>query len=113
MKTGTLSPVSSKATWRETVEVTDAETGDLIDLVTDVDAITVKLREVDSATEVLTASLADGTVTVIGTGVLEFLFTVAQMDGIVPKTYEVGVLIEIDGDTTQLILGYLPVLKGL
>lgn len=113
MKTGTLPTVSNLATWRELVEVTDAETGELIDLVTDVDAISVTLRDPDNFSTALTASLGDGTVTVIDDGVLEFLFTAGQMDDLCPKTYEVGILVTIDEEVTQLLLGYVPIVRGL
>lgn len=113
MKTGTLDPASNSATWRESFEVTDAEDGSLIDLVTDVDEITVKVRDSVSESELLSVSLTGGEITVLGTGVFEVLFTVTQMDDLDPKTYELGALIEIDGDTEQLFLGYLPVLRGL
>lgn len=114
MKTGIILPaVSNKATWREIIEVTDGETGEAIDIENDVDVMTVKIRDPDTNTELLTASLADGTITVIDDGVAEFLFTADQMSGLTQKTYEIGSLVEIDGDTEQQFLGFVPVLKGL
>lgn len=113
MKTGTLDTVSNAATWRQQFEITDAETGDPIDITTDVDEITVRFREQSSGTERLSASLTGGEITVIDTGVFEVAFTVDQMDDLDPKTYEVGATVEIDGDTEQIFLGYLPILQGL
>lgn len=113
MKTGSLDTVSSSATWREQFEVTDSETGDPIDLETDVDEITVKFRDQASRSEVMSASLTGGAITVIDTGVFEVAFTADQMGGLDPKTYEVGALVEIDGDTEQIFLGYLSIVRGL
>lgn len=113
MKQGTLEAASSKATWRQQFEITDAETGEPIDIEADVDEIAVTFRDPDSLCDVVTTTLTGGDIAVVDDGVFEVLVTADTMDGLSPKTYEVGALIEVDDDTEQLFLGYLPVLRGL
>lgn len=115
MLTGPLSARSNLATWREQVELTDEADGTAIDIVTEVDEITVSIRDGD--TTLLTATLTGGDITVIETGVFEFVFSATDMGGLDPKTYEVGCLVKfsaaVGGDTEEVILGTVPVLKGL
>lgn len=114
MKTGTLGPVSNAATWNDTIEVFDAEDGEAFDL-TDVEAITLKLRDPSGAT-VLEGELDDEIIVVgdAADGTIEFTFSASAMSALDPKTYEVGLLITDEDDfVTQLILGHLPVVEGL
>lgn len=119
MLTGTLPPVSNLATWRETVELTDASDSSLVDLVTDVDEITINVRDPQADCVVLSGSTSDGVVTVSGLsdGLFEFVFSAAQLSGLAAGTYELGCLITfsgaVGGDTEQVILGTVPVLRGL
>ena len=59
MKTGTFAPVSNTATWRDTLEIYDDVTGTPFDL-GNVDEITLKLRDIDSESIVLSGSLTGG-----------------------------------------------------
>lgn len=111
MITGTLSPASTRATWSESVELTDEDGGDPIDL-SDVDEITVEIRDPASMSSVLTATLGDG-VTIIETGVFQFEFSKDDMNDLCPKTYEIGCTIEKDDQTVQLLIGYVPVVDGI
>lgn len=107
-----LDPVSNQATWRDTVELRD-EDNELIDLEEDVTEITFRVREEGHETVELEATLTGGEIEVVGLGTFEFVFTVTQMQGVEPKTYEAGVTVTADGDTEQVILGHVPVLRGL
>jgi hypothetical protein len=107
-----LEPVSNQATWRDTVELRD-EDDELIDLEQDVTAITFRVRDTECDSTVLEATLAAATIDVVGDGVFQFVFTQAQMQTLDPKIYEVGALVTVDGDVEQVILGRIPVLKGL
>lgn len=117
MYTGKIEPVSNLATWRETVELT--EDGEPVDIVTDVDSITIHVRDPLADNVVLSGSTADGVVTVsnLTDGVFEFVFSAGQMAGVDAGTYELGCLIKfsdnLGGDTEQVILGTVPVLRGL
>jgi ribosomal protein L30E len=104
---GALDPVSNKATWTVQYELSDAETGDLIDL-SDVDTITVSIRDPQTKTQLLST-----TGTVVDTGVFSWTFTATQMGTLCAKAYEVGCTLTKDSETLQLLIGQLPVLDGI
>lgn len=112
MFTGTLDPVSNKATWVCFYELTDADTDEAIDL-SSVDEITVQVREPGSGSSRLTATKTGGDVTIPDTGVFRWVFSATDMGGLDPKTYEIGVTLEQDDEVVQLMIGYLPVLDGI
>lgn len=110
MYQGTLQPVSNKATWTETVEVTD-EDGEAVDIS---DAtIVVAVRNKRSKTVELTAETDDGITLPGDTGAFQWTFSVSRMSAVCPETYDVGVTIEIDDVTTQLFLGTVAILDGV
>ena len=113
MMTGTLAPVSNKETWSDTLEFINDET-DAAWFVqaSPPDEITLKLRD-KSGSIVLTLSLSDGDLVVVGDGQVTFTASADTMGGIEPKTYEVGVLYEDDDVVTQVLLGNISVLDGL
>lgn len=112
MYIATLPPVSNRATWIEAVELTDQETGDLIDL-TDC-SIEVQVRtQDDSQTTVLSASTDDGDVTIVDTGVFQFEFSATEMAALAPDSYDIGAIITRDGETAQIVIGTIPVLEGV
>jgi hypothetical protein len=108
---GPLSPVSNKADWSDSIELTDDTTGALIDI-SGATAITLEVQDPQTGGAVLTASLGSG-ITLISTGVFQWSFTAAQMSNLPEKTYDVGVLITMNSQTTQLVIGQLPVLDGV
>jgi hypothetical protein len=112
MFTGTLSPVSNKADWIEEYELYDDETGEALDIST-AEEITVSIRDPNSQSIELTASLSGGSITHIETGVFEWTFTAAQMRGLCAKTYEVGMTMLKDDVTTQILIGHVPVVDGI
>ena len=112
---GTLDPASNKATWSESFELTDSETGDPISL-SAVDEITLVVRAIDTDTAVLTGTYTGGEIVVVGAatdGTFMWRFEASSMRGLDAATYEVGCVIEQDDDEVQLIIGYLPVLDGI
>lgn len=115
MITPVFNHVSSRATWEERVTLYDTETEEPIDLSTEVDAIWVTLRDKDEETELLSGSLADGTVFLISgaEGTFGWRFTKEQMQSLAPKTYEVGVLVDVADERVQVILGRMSVVRGL
>lgn len=112
MLTGTLSPVSNRATWSESVAIDDEETGEAIDL-SDVDEITIAIRTQGSSTPVLSATLTGEQITIIETGVFQFEFSESQMGGLCPQTYEIGCTLEKDDQSVQLLIGTVSVLDGI
>lgn len=109
---GTLSPISNRTMWSENYELTDADDGDLIDL-SAVDEITLHVRDPQTQAKVLSGTLTGGEVIIVDTGVFQWSFTADQVRGLCPKTYEVGCIIEQDGQSVQLLIGTLAVLDGI
>lgn len=115
MLTGNLSPVSNRATWSESVQLTDASTGESIDL-TAVDEITIEVRRQDCGTAELSATKSGGGVVIIGAatdGTFQWRFEVGSMRDLEASTYDVGLTIEQDDDTVQLLIGSVQVLDGI
>ena len=117
MITGTLDPVSNAATWTDTIEFYDDETGeayfDYSNSATHPSEITLKLRDESNGSTVLEISLSDGDIVLADDGIAEFTVASTTMDDLEAKTYTVGVLYTFDDVVTQLILGSLPVKEGL
>ena len=112
MFTGTLNPVSNKATWVCLYELIDAETDEAIDL-SDVDEITISIRDPKDQTIELSATYTNGDITITDTGIFRWVFSNDNMSNLEPKTYEVGCTLEQDGEVMQLIIGNLPVMDGI
>lgn len=112
MFTGTLSPASNRATWSESYELTDSDTGEAISLAS-VDEITLEVRDPDSGSAVLSGTMTGGEISIIATGIFQWRFEASAMRGLNPKTYEIGCVIEQDGDEVQILIGHLPVLDGI
>lgn len=112
MFSGNLPPASNKATWAVNYELTDEDTGELLDL-SGVDQITIEVRDPESRATVLSGSLTGGEVSVPDTGVFRWEFTAAQMRTLCSKTYEVGCTLTENDETIQLIIGRVPVLDGV
>ena len=111
MFTGTLAPVSNADDWIDSVEVTDEETGDLIDI-SGATEIEINVRDQATRANRLAGSLTGGEITRPETGVFAWSFTAAEMGALCAGTYEVVIRIEIDAISTALVLGTLPVLNG-
>lgn len=115
MQIATLPPVSNRAGWSDNYELSDAETNEAIDL-TDIEEVTLEVRDPDSRSAVLSATYTGGTITIadVTSGVFSWTFTAAQMRALCSKTYEVGCTIEFDDEEPeQLLIGRLPVLDGV
>lgn len=110
----TLPPISNQATWKETLEFINDETGEpWFAQGQPPDEITLRLRDPASGSIVLGLSLAGGELEVVGDGLVQFTASAEQMAGIVAKSYEVGILFTAGDDVVQVLLGVVPVLKGL
>lgn len=114
MNRTTLPPISNLATWTDIVGIFD-EDGDPLDI-SAATAITLKLRDPLSDSDVLSGSLAGGEIALINDSddnKFELTFSSSAMSALDPKTYEVGCILTISGEDVQIILGRLPVLRGL
>lgn len=113
MYLGTLAPVSNRASWNEAMEITDDLTDDPIDLST-ASGITLEVRDPQSQSLILGASLGDGIEIVDGEyGVFVWSFTKEQMSAVRAKTYDIGITVTFQDETTQLFIGQVPVLEGV
>jgi len=111
MYVGAFPAVSNRATFRQSFQVNDGETGDLIDL--SQAAITFEIRERRNKRSALGATVAGGAIAVTGAGTFDVTFTAAQMRSLGAGEYDVGCVIGIGGDEEQFIIGSLPVLDGV
>ena len=114
MITPTFGPISNRETWEERVALYDAETNEVLDI-SDADAMTIVLRDTYTLTEVLSGSLEDATIFLLDPeeGTFGWVFTDDQMGTLNPKTYEVGILLDMADEVTQVILGRVAVVRGL
>jgi len=112
---GTFATISNREDWNFTVELTEAETGDVVDL-TGV-AVDIALRAAGDTTALLTGDIDDGHVSIVGDpidGIFTVTFTETEVSVLCAKTYEVGIrLTNPAGDMSQLFIGTLPVLDGI
>lgn len=113
MYEGNLARVSNRADWIEVVEITDAETGELIDL-TDANLILeVRPQHHTDCSPTLSASTGNGKIVIIDLGQAQFTFDRAEMIGVRPGTYEAGLTISRAGITEQLIIAIVAILDGI
>lgn len=107
-----LNPVSNRADWLETIELIDDDTDQTI---TDLTGVTVKIevRGLPNCYPRLTGSSDDGHVTFPGNGIIQWLFTKAEMSTLCAATYEIGITVVKDDFTEQELIGVLPVVEGV
>jgi len=112
MMTGTLSPVSNRATWLESMELVDVDNGEPVDL-SGLTEITIVVRDPRTDAPQLTLTLTNGDVMILDTGVFGWRADAGNMTTLVEGMYEVGCTVTDGVDTAQLVIGYLPVLDGI
>lgn len=111
MFTGSLEPVSNRATWREQCRVWDSETGQPFDI-SEATEIVVQVGQ-DCWRPLFSAKLSSNTVNLIDDNTaFEFVFSADQMKCLCAGTYEVGITITVNGDVESLVIGTLPVMDG-
>lgn len=115
MYQGQVAVISNKATWAsDTYEVVDEEDGtttDLTDPLLTVDVVvTIRYME-EGSTDVATASIANGKVTVPGPG-FQWQFEVDDLSGICPGTYRLGAKVTINDFVNDIIIGTVSILDG-
>jgi len=123
MYEGTLSTISNRQSWSDSVELRDTDTNGLIDISTATE-IVVQIAprgsvssngygDIASTSPLLTATLANGKVQHVQTGIFQFAFTKSDMRGLCGGIYDVEITIEKDGETESLILGTVPIREGV
>jgi hypothetical protein len=125
---GTLDEVSNRASWIDVIELRDQETNELIDFST-AQEIVVQVVSViyDNyfrfgygygvggyvGAPIITASLSNGQIVIISTGIFQFTFPRAMMNTLTGGDYNVGITIVKDDITTELFIGQVPVREGV
>lgn len=110
MLTGSLSPVSNRADWTDTIELTDATTGELVDLTGATIVLAVRDRR---GCLILEASTDNGRITFPITGQIHFEFPVSTVRGIAPGTYDIGLTMTRDDMTEQILIGSVAISNGV
>ena len=108
MYIGSLGTVSNRETWEQAVDVVD-ENGD--DVTITGATITLAVRKRSSTSPEKTLSSSSGIT--IATPRFTFRFEESDMDDLCAGTYDVGVTILLNGDTTQLIVGTVTIVDGI
>lgn len=107
-----LPQVSNRADWIETIELVNDDTNEIITDLTGVTAV-VEIRSREPRCRMLSGTTEDGHILFIGGGVIQWRFTVDEMKGLEPRTYDIGFTISRDGITEQELIGSLPVVDGV
>lgn len=102
---------SNRADWRFWLKNTDPTDGTLVDI--PISMVTLQVRRRGRCGPVLSTSPGDGKVTSPQAGVLEVRFPASEMRGLCADTYEIGAIISDGTDTSQLILGTVPIYDGV
>lgn len=110
MRTGSLDPVSNRESFQLIRQIIDTETGEAIDLTGA--TIVFELTRQDCCSPALSATTDNGAVTFPDNFTYQIDFTLAQMRTLCPETYKVGLTFERDDQTTEIIIGTLPILAG-
>lgn len=109
---GSLSVASNRATYQLDLQLYDDEDGEGISLA---DAtITMEIRRPGCSSPEISATNGSGIeITDEDEGQFEVTFTVGQMRDLCAMTYECGIIIEQNDETTQYFIGTLPVMDGV
>lgn len=121
MYQGSLSAVTNQADWIAPFEVIDDDTDEAVDLSTATITFQVRPQHDDfrnssgslTSCASLSATTANGKVTILDTGVFQVWFTLTDMKTLASGNYDVGCVIEKAGVTTQFFVGTLPVIDGI
>lgn len=124
MYTGQFATISNRATWASPIcELVDDQNGtttDLTDPALTVDIVVTISALPDGCCDVfssgptvalVTASLANGKVTVPGPG-FYWQLEVSDLSGLCAGTYKLGAKVTIDGFVNDIIIGTIAVLEG-
>lgn len=106
-----LSPLTTAEDWRETIYVSDGETGEPIDL--SGAAIKMAVKRHGERTPILTGSTDDGKITVPDLGSFTFAFPVSTRSAMHRGSYEIGITITNMGEVFQLSIGTISVIDGV
>lgn len=106
-----IDPITTAEDWRDTVEVLDAETGELVDLSDCVIKMAVKRH--GDRNPILTGSTDDGKITVPDAGHFTWAFPQASRSALCKGSYEVGITISQSEEVMQFLVGTISIIDGV
>jgi hypothetical protein len=110
MYTGTLAAVSNQQDWVETGTIIDDDGEDVT--LTDATFEMYICRQNDSKNAVLTATNANGKITLPTATSFQWWFTQEDMNDLCAGTYDVFMRVTIDGIVEQIMSATVPVVEG-
>jgi hypothetical protein len=113
MYIGSLPVASNRATYNQAFQLYDDEDDEGVDLTGAL--ITVEIRKPGCPSAEISATATNGLIVVSDTndGQFELTIPVARMRNLDRSTYECGITIEQNGETTQFFAGTIPVIDGI
>lgn len=106
---GTLPAAANNADWIESIQITDADAGEALDL-SDVEFQMAVYR--GDRTPVLTGSTSGGEITTPEDGIVSWQFLASSMSSLCAGTYTVDLIATRDVFTTSIGQFSLPVFEG-
>jgi hypothetical protein len=110
MRTGSLDPVSNRASFEMIRQCIDTETGEAIDLTGA--TLVFEIKRHGECSPVLSATTDNAKITFPDAYTYQVNFTLDEMRTLCAQTYDVGVTFERGDETVSIIIGTLPVLAG-
>ena len=113
MYIGSLPQASNRATYTQDFQIYDDEDNEGINLAGA--TITLEIRRPGCRPPEVAATIDNGRIIVVdeNEGQFELSIEVSEMRKLCPMTYECGITIEQNDETTQYFIGTLPVLDGI
>lgn len=109
MYQGSLPATSNREDFEAIFQLVDEDTGDLIDLTSA--RIVFDISE-PGCRPLITATTANGKITLIETTTFRVAIPRAEMANLCAGQYDVGATVENSGETRSFLIGALPVLDG-
>jgi len=120
MYAGSLDPISNRQDFRFIRQVIDGDTGEAIDISQASIVFEVRPKADDQHANAqgavhaaLSATTANGRITVVDAGTFQVWLPLADMQALSPGYYDVGCTIAVNGITEQLLAATLPVIDGI
>lgn len=112
---GSLPKATNRQSWSQVFEMIDTETGEANDI-SDADEITFAVRRKGCTSPEIELTLGSG-ITLVDDdtdSTFQVDVTVTQMRALdAPHSYEVGITMELQGETVQLFAGDWPIIDGV
>lgn len=104
------SAATNNADWKTQFQFSDGETGDLIDFTGA--TIEIDVKDFDGCRRI-SASIANGKISIISTGIFELDIPVSEMSCLCPGSYQIGGVYSLNDETISLFTGTLSITSGV